>query len=481
MFGRLLREMVNRIVKIRDHEWQAALLSCAFFFCVLCGYYILRPLREEMGLAGGVRNLPYLYLCTLGAMLLASPLFGWLVARFSRRTFIALTYRFFILNLVIFFVLLKTLPPEANLWIGRVFYVWLSVVNMFAVSLFWAFMADGFGYEQSKRLFGFVAIGGALGGILGASITAALVEVVGCVPLLLASAVFFEAAVQCTRWLGREFSGLAIQTPRQAVLDADDVARESSSSAVWLADERRTEERRSSASFVDERLGGTALAGIGVTLRSPYLLGISGYLALYTLTSTFLYFFQANIVEAAVTERAARTAVFAKIDLWVNIFTLVAQLAITSRVMTVLGVGITLTLLPAVTAIGFLALGVAPILPILILFQVFRRGGNYGIVKPARETLFTVVPPEDKYKAKSFIDTFVYRGGDALGSGAFAGLTTLGVTLPTLAFITVPLTAAWAAIGIYLGNKQTKLARIHGDTDTEPPPDDSPNVAQPVA
>ena len=395
-----------------------------------------------MGLAGGVRNLPWLFLCTLAAMLVATPLFGVLVTRFPRRqVFIPVLYRFFMLNLLIFCALLNLLPESADVHIGRVFYVWISVFNLFAVSVFWAFMADGFRLRQSKRLFGFIAVGGTLGAIAGSALTANLVEPLGRVTLILLSVCLLEAAVQCVRHLGRLFER------RAAGISAEDETTRQNS----------TETRP--AGHDSAQPEGGFLNGILLTLRSPYLLAITGYLFLYTLSSTFLYFEQAHIVADAIAERAARAALFARIDLWVNILTLVTQVVLTGRIIPRLGVGPTLMLLPALTALGFLGLGLAPVLTVLVIFQVLRRAGNYALVKPARETLYTVVSREEKYKAKSFIDTFVYRGGDALGASAFGLLTPIGVGLAGIAFLAIPLALIWCIIGLYLGIKQARLTR----------------------
>ncbi len=428
MFTRLLK----RLTSLRDEEMGAALLACAAFFFIFSGYYILRPLREEMGLAGGVRNLPWLFLATLTTMLLATPLFGALVNRFPRRVFVSVTYRFFMINLLAFFAMLSWLPSSADVTIGRIFYVWVSVFNLFAVSLFWAFMADGFDFFRSQRVFGFIAVGGSSGAIVGAALTAGLVDSVGRVKLILLAILFLELAVQCLGRLGKLF-------PHQP-------ARASATelSVPHLA------------------TGAGVLGGIGATVRTPYLLAISSYLFLYSLSSTFLYFEQANIVAGAVVERAGRTALFARIDLWVNILTLVTQIGLSGRIIPRLGVGPTLALLPALTVVGFASLALAPVLTVLVIFQVTRRAANYALVKPARETLYTIVPLHMKYKAKSFIDTFVYRGGDALGATLFGLLTRAGWGLSAIAWLAVPFAIAWGGVGLYLGARQRRYACEQG-------------------
>ena len=428
--------LIQRGFGVRDDEIAAAAWSCAYFFFVLCGYYVLRPLREEMGLAGGVGNLPWLFLGTLGAMLAATPVFGALVSRFPRRVFLPAVYRFFGANLLIFYALLwlapRYLPASADIHIGRVFYVWVSVFNLFAVSIFWAFMADGFVFARSKRLFGFIAVGGSLGAIGGSSITAALVEVewIGRAGLLLVSVAMLEAAVQCAQRVAIEFQ---------------------KSPTVELETEKPESEPRR----------GGALAGIGQTFSSPYLLGIAAYIFLFTLLGTFLYFQQGWIVDQAFADdREAKTVMFARIDLWSNVLTLAAQLFLTGRIMSRLGVGVALAMLPVICLLGFAALAWAPVLAVLVVFQVLRRAMNYGISKPARETLYTVVSRDEKYKAKSFIDTFVYRGSDALGAGVYAVITgnAVGLSIAGVAVAAIPLAVVWVAVSFLLGNKQRRLA-----------------------
>jgi AAA family ATP:ADP antiporter len=416
--ARPLDETVRGMLKLEPGEGRFAWHSALLFFLIMTGYFILRPLREEMGLAGGVRNLPYLYLATLASVAVATPLCGMLVRRYPREVFLPLVYRFFALNLAVFFVVLKFAEGAALVTVGRVFYVWLSVCNMFLVSLYWAFMSDGWGYLRSKRVFGVVAI----------------VETVGRANLLLLSIAFMEAAARLTRRLSDAFAA--------ADLKAGDPQ----------------------AAPVARAPGEGALAGVSLTLTSPYLLAVSAYLMLYSLTSTFLYFQQAHIVDALELSREAKAAVFGRIDLWVNVTTLAGQLLVTGRLLRRLGTGPVLALLPAVVAVGFAALGAAPVLSVLILFQVARRAVNYAFTKPAREILFTTVDRNVRWKAKSFIDTFVYRGGDALGAGVFDGLTRMGIGLVGVAWLVVPSAVAWCALGLYLGRRQQRAAAPRHDS-----------------
>ena len=424
----MIRDFLIRLFNIRRDEVGPAIVSALLFFLILCGYYILRPIREEMGLAGGVRNLPNLYLINLGVMLALAPVFGAVATRWSRKVFVPAVYLFFMTNMLAFFVAMRVVPEQHQVALGRVFYVWISVYNMWAVSLFWAFMADRFGLERSKRLFGIIAVGGSLGAVLGSFITAQLVAVVGVPYLILVSAVLMTAAAALIRHLGLQ--------------------------AGW---------RGGTAEATVHTPRGRAWSGFTELVRSPYLLAVAGYILLFTITSTFLYFQQAEIVAANIIDRADRTRIFANMDLWVNILTFATQLFVTGRLISRLGVGRVLMILPVLTMVGFVALGTSPTLTVLVVFQVLRRASNYALSKPARETLYTIVGRDQKYKVKSFVDTFVYRGGDAIGSLGFSALSRV-MSLSGIAFITVPVALLWSILGFYLGKKQHQL----GEPSPEP-------------
>ena len=425
------RLILQTALGVRPEERSAVLLSSFLFTLLMSGYYILRPLREEMGLAGGVDNLPRLFLVTMGAMVLAAPLFGYLVRRFPRDVCVPVAYRFFALNILVFYLCLSLAGDSALVTMGRVFYVWVSVFNLFVVSLFWAFMAGGFGYGRSGRLFGIVAVGGTLGGIVGSGLTTLLVDLVGRHNLLLISLLFLEGAARLVPILARRFA--AMGPPLAENPDASATA--------------------------DAAAGGGILGGIRLAFGSTYLAAVSAYLFLYSLTSTFLYFAQADIVAANVATREARTAIFAAMDFWTNLLTLGGQLLLTGRLLRRLGTGPVLALLPLVTAVGFLVLGASPTLAVLVVFRVVRSASNYALAKPARETLFTVVDRNVRYKAKSFIDTFVYRAGDALGAGVSGWLAAAGLGLTPVAAAAVPVAGVWAAVSFYLGRRQRGLAR----------------------
>jgi len=377
-----------------------------------------------MGVAGGVENLQWLFTGTLIGMIAVNPPFAALVARLPRARFIALSYRFFALDLLLFAVLLHIATGEQNIWIGRVFFIWVSVFNLFVVSVFWALMVDVFDAEQGKRLFGFIAAGATLGGIVGSSATAALAKQIPPGYLLLGSALLLEIAVFCVGRLSR-------------------IAVSLSQRHAALSDERP--------------IGGAVLSGFAHALKSPYLINVSAYLLLFAVTSTFLYFQQAEIARNFFADRGARTAFFARVDLWVNTLTLGAQFFLTGRLIKWIGVGLTMAALPLLSVIGFGALASMPSIAVLVAYQVIRRAGNFAFARPTREVLFTVVPREDKYKAKSFIDTVVYRLGDQVGAWSYAGLGALGAGMMGISLVAVPISLAWLLNALWLGRKQNAL------------------------
>lgn len=423
--------MLKRIVEVKKNEVRGLFWSFTYFFCLLCAYYILRPVRDEMGIQGGVENLQWVFTGTFVAMLALVPIFGAAVTRFPRQRLVPLVYYFFIINLLVFFLLFRS--GIAREWIARAFFIWVSVFNLFVVSVFWSFMADLFTNEQARRLFGFIAAGGSAGAVAGPMLTVGLSSLLGPVSLLPFSILLLFAAVVCIHRLSRWNSETAITENGEMFQKPE------------LSNENNT------------RIGGGVLAGAIRVLKSSYLLGICLFIVLYTWLSTFLYFEQAHIVENTFSDSGKRTTLFASMDLAVNVLTIFAQVFITGRFMKHMGLTIALMIIPALLAIGFAALGLFPVLSVLVVFQVIRRAGNYAITRPAREVLFTVVPREDKYKSKNFIDTVVYRGGDAVSGWAFAGLSGLGLGLSVIAFIAVPIAAVWMIIGYILGRKQEAM------------------------
>jgi len=415
--------MQLRFRSVRPGEGKALCWSFAYFFCLLAGYYVLRPLRDEMGVAGGVRNLQWLFTATFLTMLAAVPLYGALVARLPRRRFIPVVYHFFAANIALFWLLL-TFDLE-RLAVARVFFVWISVFNLFAVSVFWSFMADLFSSEQGKRLFAVIAAGGSAGALAGPALTVWLAVPLGPTNLLVIAALLLEAAVLCVRRL----ESVSSESERQL--------------------NRKTE---------SEALGGGWFDGIAMLLRSPYLAGIALWVTLLSVTGTFLYFQQANIVAAASDDPAVRTRMFAAIDLAVGLLTVVVQFVATGKLIERFGIGAAVAFLPLVFAAGFAALAAAPVLAVVIGFQAAQRTANFAISNPAREVLFTVLAREEKYKAKNVIDIVVFRGADAAGGWLFAALRSLGMELRTISLVAIPLAAAWLVLALALGRAQERRA-----------------------
>jgi len=363
------------------------------------------------------------------------PLFGWITSRYSRATFLPMVYGFFIINLLIFYLLFSS--DVADVWVARIFFIWVSVFNLFVVSVFWSFMTDIFSNRQARRLFGFIAAGGTAGALVGPALTAALVRPLGPENLMLVSAVLLGCAMFCIRQLIRW---------RSAHDDTNSTTITSTSNP----------------------LGGSVLAGIRLVFQSPYLLGIALLMLLFTTLATFLYFQQAQIIRDAFTDPSERTAVFASIDFAVNLLTVLIQLFFTGRLVRWLGLPWTLALVPLLLALGFMALAVAPVLTVLAVVQIIRRAGNYAIMRPSREMLYVVLGREEKYKAKNFIDTTVYRGGDAISAWIYTGLRSLGLGLSGIAWIAVPLAGLWALLAYRLGHEQTGIAQQQSLNKSQP-------------
>jgi ATP:ADP antiporter, AAA family len=423
-----LHGILSKSVQINSSEIRAFIWSFAYFFSLLCGYYIIRPIRDAMGVAGGVENLQWLFTGTFLSMLAAVPLFGWISSTYPRRKFVPYVYYFFIFNLLLFFVLFKA--EIGHIYIARAFFIWTSVFNLFVVSVFWSFMADIYNNEQAKRLFPVIATGGTSGAIIGPALTANLATVIGPTNLLLLSVGFLIVATLCISRLGD-----------------------------WQERQDRAEVDAPQLKEKNMAMGGGIFDGVKLVLRSPYLMAICLFMIFLTTLVTFLYFQQAEIIRDSFASSAERTSVFAQIDLLVNILTIVLQLFITSRLLKRLGTAWTLALVPILLMIGFLVLGLHPTLAVLIVIQVIRRAGNYAIMRPARELLYVVLGKEEKYKAKNFIDTVVYRGGDAVSAWVYAGLQAVGLGMTAIAFISVPLAGIWVLVALFLGRQQQTMAQ----------------------
>ena len=426
--GGFFHTFLGRLAQVRPGEAPVLGWAWLYIFSVLSSYYIMRPIRDQMGVAGGVNNLQWLFTGTLVGMLLLNVPYAYLVKTLPRTRFITITYRFFAANILLFAIALHFADAEQTIWIGRAFFIWISIFNLFVVSVFWALIVDTFNSEQGKRLFGFIAAGATIGAITGSTITATFARHVPTPLLLVGAIILIEAAVFSVRHLSRLSEALNARP------------HESPGSPV----------------------GGNVFAGITHPFRSAYLANVSLFILLFAITATFLYFQQASLVRDNFHDRGAQTAFFAQIDLAVNVITLVVQLFFTGRIVGILGVGLTLAILPALTLLGFGALAVLPAVSTLVVFQVLRRSSDYAIARPTREVLYTVAPREDRYKAKNFIDTVVYRGGDQVGAWAYALIAMTGFGSALMATIAIGLAAVWLVNGLWLGRRQALLASREG-------------------
>ncbi|MEA5673909.1 MFS transporter [Pseudomonas sp. MH2] len=417
------RRRLDQSLNIQPGEGPAVVAGLALFYLLFTGYFMLRPVRETMGVAGGVDNLQWLFTGTFIATLACLPLFGWLASRVKRRRILPWTYAFFASNLLLFAVLFARDPDD--LWNARAFYIWLSVFNLLAISLAWSVLADQFSSEQGKRLFGLLAAGASLGGLSGPILGTLLVSPLGHAGLLVLAGVCLLGSIGAALYLQhwRELN------PLPAII----------------------------AHPASRPLGGNPFSGATAVLRSPYLLGIALFVVLLASVSTFLYFEQARIVSETFSDRTRQTQVFGLIDTVVQTLAILTQVFLTGRLARRLGVGVLLVGVPLVMAVGFLWLALAPVFAVFVFVMVMRRAGEYALVRPGREMLFTVLPAEEKYKAKNFIDTVVYRGGDALSGWVKRGLDLLGEHPQLAMSIGAILALGWGVTGAWLGRRQRSL------------------------
>ena len=421
--------LLQRFVQVRRGEGAAVVASALCFFFILTALMVIRPARDALGMQRGIEAVRWLFIGTAVVTLAVNPLFSLLVSRYRRIVFITATYVFFALSLVGFYLVLVGAPSAIGRTSGMVFFVWFSVFNLFSTMVFWALMADSFSLEQSKRFFALISVGGTLGALAGPWLASKLVGPLGTAGLLPVSACLLGLAVT-SAWV---------------------VSRLQARSSAAAVDPNAPR-------AVDDRaiIGGSAWQGLRAALSSPYLLGISAYVLILTVIATFIYFTRLQMVAALGSDLDMRTGVFARMDFYTQLTTLVLQALVTGRLMKRLGVHITLALLPAIVALGFVGLAISASLVAVIVLQAAFSAVQRSVIRPARETLFTVISREDKYKSKAFIDTFVYRTGDVIGSQTEGLLGRLGLGLGALVSVTVPLALVWGALGVWLGRAQAQ-------------------------
>jgi AAA family ATP:ADP antiporter len=412
-----------RALGIRREEFVAVAWSFAYFFCLLAAYYMLRSVRETMAIVSGVRSIPWLFTGTFTVMLLATPVFGWVTSRFPRKSFLPWVYYFFIANILIFYAAFSY-SQSSNLpqiWIARAFFVWISVFNLFVVSVFWSFMADIYNKEQSRRLFGVISAGGSAGAFLGPLFTSLVAVKIGFENLLPLSALLLLFVVFCVYRLRR-----------------------------W-ASVNRTDPKKEAVNS-SKPIGGSALDGIRFVFTSPFF----GAIAMALLIANFLggatYYYMADLVSQTFEGTDRQTQVFALLDAITNFLSFVGQLFIVRLSVRKLGVGWTLAILPIVSVIGFALLAFNPVFALLAGLQVARRSIGFGLTKPTNDMLYAVVTPQERYKAKNFIDTAVYRGSDAVTGFTVRAIGAVG-GLSGLALVCVPLAIIWSSLAFWIGRQ----------------------------
>jgi ATP:ADP antiporter, AAA family len=420
-----LATLVHRLVVVEPDELQPLLAAFATLFCMFSSYTILRPIRDTMGITSGVEKLPYLFWGTFVAMLALQPIYGWLTSRFRRPVFLPWVYAFFTANLLAFYFWFNL--QQDHTWIARTYYVWVSVFNFFIVAVFWSLMADVFTREQAGRMFGFIAAGASTGGLVGPLVASRLAVPLGTINLLLISAAllagsmfFMRRVINWHRHFGAGARGVEVDTP----------------------------------------LGGHILAAFHLVMRSPYLLGIALFVIFLSWVSTFLYLEQQAFVAKVFATRDERTRFFSDVDFWVQTFSLITQLFIVGRLFKWIGHRALLVSVPLIMTLGYAVFALVPTFAVLVGVFAVRRVGEYGVTRPCRDSLYTVCTREEKYKAKSLIDTFIYRGGDATSASAYQLMTgALGLGPAGVGWVGAGISAAWVMLALALGKSHERGGR----------------------
>mgnify|MGYP001824117199 CR=1 FL=1 len=422
------KHFFDRVLGIERHEYVAVAWSFLYFFCVLSAYYILRPIRETMGVGSGTNTIPFLFVGTFIAMLVLTPVFGWVTSRYPRKVFLPWVYLFFISNILIFwFVFSERIDDGQNhVWLGRTFFIWISVFNLFVVSVFWSFMADIYTREQGRRLFGLLSSGGSIGALLGSALTTIAVTRIGFENLFPVSAILLAFAIVCIHQLKK-----------------------------WVVHEHSDNVDKTVAS--NKPLGGNPLSGITHVFGSKYFTAIAISSIIASLLGTALYMFRAELVATSSMDTNQQTQFFAVINLASSFFTILGQMFLVRHVVHKFGIGVSLAILPTLSVLFFIWVALEPTLLVIALADVARRATGFTFGKPTTDMLYSVVTPEEKYKTKNFIDTAVYRFGDVVGVWTIRFMMGLGITGVSL--VMVPFAAIWALVALWLGRDYRRRAR----------------------
>ena len=417
MIRNLMINFLKTASKIKDQEVKAVIFSFLFVVVLMSAYYILRPVRDAMASDWTDAEVSWLWTLNFFISTAVVVLYGVIVSKFRFRLLVPTMYGIFAISFIIFYSL--GFAFEDRTVIDKSFYVWVSVFSLFHISIFWTFMSELFSKEQSGRLFGIIAVGASVGGLIGPSITAFFSVSLGTDNLMLVASIMLLIPIPIIFYL----QSLKSKELNNEVLDIP---------------------------ISNQSIGGNPLAGFKMFFSNPYLLSIGLFIFLYTGISSFVYFELKNLLSDF--SRSERSVIWAQMDLAVNILAISTGLFATGRIVTKFGMPATIAMVPIIICIGLLVLAISPLLGVVMILQIIRRAGNYAVTRPAREMLFTLVNQETRFKAKPVIDIVAYRGGDMLTAWLFTGLTQgLGLGLAAVAAVGAGIASLWAIVGIYLG------------------------------
>ncbi|MDA7821446.1 MFS transporter [Gammaproteobacteria bacterium] len=417
MIRNLIINFLKNASKIKEQEIKAVILSFLFVVVLMSAYYILRPVRDAMASDWTDAEVSWLWTLNFFISTAIVALYGSMVSKFRFRLLVPTMYGIFAISFIIFYVLGSAF--EDRTVIDKSFYVWVSVFSLFHISVFWTFMSELFSKEQSGRLFGIIAVGASVGGLIGPSITTFFSVSLGTDNLILIASMMLLIPIPIIFYL----QSLKTKELNNEVLDI---------------------------TISNQSIGGNPLAGFKMFFSNPYLLSIGLFIFLYTGISSFVYFELKNLLSDF--SRSERSVIWAQMDLAVNILAISTGLFATGRIVTKFGMPATIAMVPIMICIGLLVLAISPLLVVVMVLQIIRRAGNYAVTRPAREMLFTLVNQETRFKAKPVIDIVAYRGGDMLMAWLFTGLTQgLGLGLAAVAAVGAGIASLWALVGIYLG------------------------------
>ena len=417
MIRNLMINFLKTASKVKEKEAKAVIFSFLFVVVLMSAYYILRPVRDAMASDWSDAEVSWLWTLNFFISTAIVALYGSMVSKFRFRLLVPAMYGIFAISFIIFYALGSVF--EDRTLIDKSFYVWVSVFSLFHISVFWTFMSELFSKEQSGRLFGIIAVGASVGGLIGPSITAFFSVSLGADNLMLIASMMLLIPIPIIFYL----QSLKSKELNNEVLDIPDS---------------------------NQSIGGNPLAGFKMFFSNPYLLSIGLFIFLYTGISSFVYFELKNLLSDF--SRSERSVIWAQMDLAVNILAISTGLFATGRIVTKFGMPATIAMVPIMICIGLLVLAISPLLGVVMVLQIIRRAGNYAVTRPAREMLFTLVNQETRFKAKPVIDIVAYRGGDMLTAWLFTGLTQgLGLGLAAVAAVGAGIASLWALVGIYLG------------------------------